>query len=196
MHERKSLTSNASVGSASPSTVNDNASENSVISASLQLSLNNIIANNANANAAVTETATSPLSLWNKRPPERIGSALVCSSGEKYFINDRDEIKLNSSGRQVFVINKNLKFFKLDSVRKAKVCHQQVTQRKFKRFQQFVQRWLTNHVTLEQQQQCNEWLLGNNTLTITANIGGSNSTHNPMVNNWTTLTTTSIPRTK
>lgn len=61
-------------------------------------------------------------SFWNKRPPERLGSsALVCPGGEKYFINDRDEIKLNASGRQVFVINKNLKFFKLDSVRKAKM---------------------------------------------------------------------------
>lgn len=61
-------------------------------------------------------------SLWSKRPPERMGnSALVCPGGEKYFVNDRDEIKLNASGRQVFVINKNLKFFKLDSVRKAKM---------------------------------------------------------------------------
>ncbi|KAI9583287.1 uncharacterized protein LOC119636720 isoform X2 [Glossina fuscipes] len=195
MHERKSLTSNTSIGSGSPSTVNDNTSENSVISASLQLSLNNIIANNAGTSTnTVTEAATSPISLWNKRPPERIGSALVCSSGEKYFINDRDEIKLNSSGRQVFVINKNLKFFKLDSVRKAKVCHEQVTQRKFKRFQQFVQAWLTNHVTVEQQQQCNEWLLGTNSSTATVNVvGGVNSTHNPVVNNWSTLT---IPRTK
>lgn len=61
-------------------------------------------------------------SFWNRRPPERLGnSSLVCPGGEKYFINDRDEIKLNASGRQVFVINKNLKFFKLDSVRKAKM---------------------------------------------------------------------------
>lgn len=67
--------------------------------------------------------STSDLnSFWNKRAPERLGStALVCPGGETYFINDRDEIKLNASGRQVFVINKNLKFFKLDSVRKAKM---------------------------------------------------------------------------
>ena len=61
-------------------------------------------------------------SFRNKRPPERLGSSgLVCPGGDKYFINDRDEIKLNASGRQVFVINKNLKFFRLESVRKAKM---------------------------------------------------------------------------
>lgn len=61
-------------------------------------------------------------SFWNKRAPERLGStAIVCPGGERYFINDRDDIKLNASGRPVFVINKNLKFFKLDSVRKAKM---------------------------------------------------------------------------
>ncbi|XP_037821313.1 paired amphipathic helix protein Sin3a isoform X2 [Lucilia sericata] len=120
-------------------------------------------------------------SFWSKRPPERLGSsALVCPGGEKYFINDRDEIKLNASGRQVFVINKNLKFFKLDSVRKAKMCHLRITQCKFKRFQQFAQRWLTAHVTAEQQQQCNEWLLGNNNnnTTITTSTSTSSSTTN------------------
>lgn len=76
-----------------------------------------------------SETNNTPInnacdlnSFCNKRPPERLGiSGLVCPGGDKYFINDRDEIKLNASGRQVFVINKNLKFFRLESVRKAKM---------------------------------------------------------------------------
>lgn len=39
-----------------------------------------------------------------------------------------------------------------------------ITQCKFKRFQQFAQSWLNAHVTAEQQNQCNEWLLGNNNI--------------------------------
>ncbi|XP_011295648.1 uncharacterized protein LOC101889781 isoform X2 [Musca domestica] len=112
-------------------------------------------------------------SFWSKRPPERLGNLRLPS--EKYFINDRDEIKLNASGRQVFVINKNLKFFKLDSVRKAKMCHMRVTQSKYKRFQQFAQNWLNTNVSGDQQQQCNEWLLGNSNNINTSAASNNNS---------------------
>ncbi|XP_013119117.2 uncharacterized protein LOC106096081 isoform X2 [Stomoxys calcitrans] len=136
-------------------------------------------------------TAADLNSFWNKRPPERLGNAsLVCPGGETYIINDRDEIKLNASGRQVFVINKNLKFFKLDSVRKAKMCHLRITQSKFKRFQHFAQSWLSAHVSPEQQQQCNEWLLGNNINNITNSGGGGCSGSAATTNSW------SMPKTK
>ncbi|XP_067630005.1 LOW QUALITY PROTEIN: paired amphipathic helix protein Sin3a [Eurosta solidaginis] len=97
---------------------------------------------------------------WNKRPPERLGSIVVGSGAEKYFVNDRDEIKFNASGRQVITINKNLQLFKWDSVRRAKMSHSQVTQRKHKQFQRFTQKWLTEHVSDQLQKQCNDWLLG------------------------------------
>uniref|UniRef100_A0A0K8UM80 Paired amphipathic helix protein Sin3a n=1 Tax=Bactrocera latifrons TaxID=174628 RepID=A0A0K8UM80_BACLA len=97
---------------------------------------------------------------WNKRPPERVGSIVVGSGAEKYFVNDRDEIKFNAFGRQVIAINKNLQLFKWDSVRRAKLSHSYVTQRKHKLFQRFTQKWLAEHVSEQAQQQCTDWLLG------------------------------------
>ncbi|XP_017476361.1 PREDICTED: uncharacterized protein LOC108366452 isoform X1 [Rhagoletis zephyria] len=107
-----------------------------------------------------TVGAGEPLWTWNKRPPERVGSIVVGSGAEKYFVNDRDEIKFNSSGRQVITINKNLQLFKWDSVRRAKLSHSFVTQRKQKLFQRFTQKWLAEHVSDQLQQQCADWLLG------------------------------------
>ena len=60
-----------------------------------------------------------------------------------------------------------------------------ITQCKFKRFQQFAQRWLTNHVSTEQHQQCNDWLLGN-----TSSSGSSNN--NSSATNTTTTTTATV----
>lgn len=57
-----------------------------------------------------------------------------------------------------------------------------ITQCKFKRFQQFAQRWLAAHVTAEQQQQCNEWLLGSSSSSTSTGPGNQN--------NW------SLPKTK
>ncbi|XP_036225718.2 paired amphipathic helix protein Sin3a isoform X3 [Bactrocera oleae] len=109
---------------------------------------------------------------WNKRPPERVGSIVVGSGAEKYFVNDRDEIKFNAFGRQVIAINKNLQLFKWDSVRRAKLSHTNVTQRKHKQFQRFTQKWLAEHVSELAQQQCTDWLLGK-TVPNSSSSGGS-----------------------
>lgn len=60
-------------------------------------------------------------------------------------------------------------------------CHLRITQCKFKRFQQFAQRWLTAHVSAEQQQQCNEWLLGSSSNNSTILTTASSTTAS---NNW------------
>ncbi|XP_075168581.1 SIN3 transcription regulator family member A isoform X2 [Haematobia irritans] len=176
MQERKALIAGGSSGNFSTPTTNAETPSSGVSSGTC-----------ASSNSADISPNTVDLnSFWSKRPPERLGnSALVCPGGEKYIINDRDEIKLNASGRQVFVINKNLKFFKLDSVRKAKMCHLRITQCKFKRFQQFAKSWLTAHVSPEQQQECNEWLMGNST-----DSGPGSSNTLTTSNNW------SLPKTK
>ncbi|XP_011177840.2 uncharacterized protein LOC105209234 isoform X2 [Zeugodacus cucurbitae] len=111
-----------------------------------------------NSNAA--SAGNEPHWSWSKRPPERVGSIVVGSGAEKYFVNDRDEIKFNAGGRQVITINKNLQLFKWDSVRRAKLSHSYVTQRKHKLFQRFTQKWLAEHVSEQAQQQCTDWLLG------------------------------------
>lgn len=86
------------------------------------------IAGSGNISTLSTLSALSPANIVNsieesilgKRPPDRVGN--ITSSGvDKYLINDREEIKINPlGGRQIFVTNKNLTFFKLDCVRRAK----------------------------------------------------------------------------
>ncbi|XP_053964982.1 uncharacterized protein LOC128867607 isoform X2 [Anastrepha ludens] len=114
----------------------------------------------ANVNNNTSTASGDPLWNWSKRPLERVGSIVMGSGAEKYFVNDRDEIKFNASGRQVITINKNLQLFKWDSVRRAKISHSVVTQRKHKLFQRFTQKWLAEHVSDQMQQQCTDWLIG------------------------------------
>uniref|UniRef100_W8AYZ5 Paired amphipathic helix protein Sin3a n=1 Tax=Ceratitis capitata TaxID=7213 RepID=W8AYZ5_CERCA len=120
------------------------------------------LATSSGNDAAVVTAGGEPHWSWNKRAPERVGSIVMGSGAEKYFVNDRDEIKFNASGRQVITINKNLQLFKWDSVRRAKMSHAKVTQRKNKRFQRVLQKWLVEHVSDQAQQQCTDWLLGKN----------------------------------
>lgn len=54
---------------------------------------------------------------WGKRPPERIGSA----ANDGYFVEDKSEVKLNlNTYKMVFVMNKDVLFYKKNSLRKAK----------------------------------------------------------------------------
>ncbi|XP_055919847.1 paired amphipathic helix protein Sin3a isoform X2 [Eupeodes corollae] len=94
---------------------------------------------------------------WGKRLPERVGSVIT---NDKYMINDREEMKIDQSGRLVFLTNKNLMILKLDSVRQAKKTHSLLTQRKQKRFQLFTSKWLDQNVSDSQRQMCTDWLLG------------------------------------
>ncbi|XP_037949848.1 uncharacterized protein LOC119680899 isoform X2 [Teleopsis dalmanni] len=112
---------------------------------------------NIASTSTITNTNVTDI-YWNKRPPERVGSLI--GGNERYAVEDGDKVKFNTTGRQVFLIKKNLIFFKLDSVRRAKRSHPTVTQRKYKRFLKFTQKWLADHVTEQQQNQCNDWLLG------------------------------------
>lgn len=54
---------------------------------------------------------------WGKRPPERIGTA----ANDGYFVEDKTEVKLNlNTYKMVFVMNKDVLFYKKNSLRKAK----------------------------------------------------------------------------
>ncbi|KAJ6635610.1 hypothetical protein Bhyg_14196 [Pseudolycoriella hygida] len=54
---------------------------------------------------------------WGKRPPERIGSA----PNDGYFVEDKAEVKLNmNTYKMVFVMNKDVLFYKKYSLRRAK----------------------------------------------------------------------------
>lgn len=55
---------------------------------------------------------------WGKRPPERIGSG---SANDGFFVEDKSEVKLNlNTYKMVFVMNKDVLFYKKNSLRKAK----------------------------------------------------------------------------
>lgn len=58
---------------------------------------------------------------WGKRPPERIGSD---SLNDSYYVDDRAEVKMNlNTYKMVFVMNKDVIFYKRHSLRRAKqVC--------------------------------------------------------------------------
>lgn len=54
---------------------------------------------------------------WGKRPPERIGSGV----NDGYFVEDNSEVKLNlNTYKMVFLMNKDVLFYKKNSLRKAK----------------------------------------------------------------------------
>lgn len=55
---------------------------------------------------------------WGKRPPERIGSDSV---NDSYYVDDRAEVKMNlNTYKMVFVMNKDVIFYKRHSLRRAK----------------------------------------------------------------------------
>ncbi len=65
--------------------------------------------------ASTTRIINDPF--WGKRPPERIGSA----ANDGYFVEDKSEVKLNlNTYKMVFVMNKDVLFYKKNSLRKAK----------------------------------------------------------------------------
>lgn len=56
---------------------------------------------------------------WAMRPPERIGNAVGVNDG--YYVDDRAEVKLNlNSYKMVFVMNKDVIFYKRHSLLRAK----------------------------------------------------------------------------
>ncbi|KAG4067430.1 hypothetical protein HA402_009667 [Bradysia odoriphaga] len=94
---------------------------------------------------------------WGKRPPERIGTG----ANDGFFVEDKSEVKLNlSTYKMVFVMNKDVLFYKKNSLRKAKQMHSTVTSAMAKKFHSFVSSWKDKNVTDSQESQCSEWFMG------------------------------------
>lgn len=67
------------------------------------------------ANVPTSRIINDPF--WGKRPPERMGSGI----NDGYFVEDNTEVKLNlNTYKTVFVMNKDVLFYKKNSLRKAK----------------------------------------------------------------------------
>lgn len=169
------------------------------------------------AAAAAAATATPGDKLLWPRKPERMGT--VAGMRNEYVIDDSVELKLNlSSYRMVFVMNKDVIFYKLNSLaksRKVRLCglcgssvednfanvdispnqaHPFVTRAMATKFYKYVDDWCKASVTEAHFKQCYDWFMGRD-IDSTSSSSSSAKSNPASSNNGHTVVTTQVQHT-